>query len=179
MNIRLTILLIASAALSRLIPHPLNFTPIAAMGLLGAAYLPKRWMAFLVPFAAMFLSDLVLNNGLYNALNFKGQFTWFTSVWIYAAFALIIAAGGLILRERVSVGRIVAASLTASVLFFLVTNFWSWHAFDTYPKTPAGLAACYTSGLLFFVNTVAGDLFFSAILFGIYAYGTRRATAMA
>jgi hypothetical protein len=179
MKFRLTIALIILAAVSRLIPHPLNFTPIAAMGLFGAAYLPKRWMAFVVPFSALFLSDLVLNNGIYNAQSFQGAFTWVTSPWMYLSFAAVIGIGALLLRGQVSATRVALASLSASVVFFLVSNFWSWTAFETYPKTAAGLAACYTMALPFFVNTIAGDLFFSTLLFGIYAWSTRKAAVFA
>jgi hypothetical protein len=48
------------AALARLLPHPPNFTPVAAMALFGAAHFRSRWLTFLVPLTAMFLSDLAL-----------------------------------------------------------------------------------------------------------------------
>jgi hypothetical protein len=37
---------------------------------------------------------------------------------------------------------------------------------DYYPKTSAGLAACYAAAVPFFQNTVAGDLFYATLLFG-------------
>ena len=52
--------LIFVAALTRVIPHPPNFSPIEAVALFGGAYFAKRHWALLVPLAAMFLSDLVL-----------------------------------------------------------------------------------------------------------------------
>src|SRR3989442_11340611 len=47
--------LVLVAAASRLVPHPPNLTPIAAMALFGGAYFPDKRAAFLVPLAAMFL----------------------------------------------------------------------------------------------------------------------------
>jgi len=47
-------LMVFAAAFVRLIPHPPNFAPIAAMALFGGAYFSKKWAAFLVPIAAMF-----------------------------------------------------------------------------------------------------------------------------
>ena len=41
-------LMVFAAAYVRLIPHPPNFAPIAAMALFGGAYFTKKWAAFLV-----------------------------------------------------------------------------------------------------------------------------------
>jgi len=35
-----------------------------------------------------------------------------------------------------------------------------------YPHNFAGLASCYVAAVPFFQNTVAGDLFYAALLFG-------------
>jgi hypothetical protein len=43
-----------------------------------------------------------------------------------------------------------------------------------YPKTVAGLGMCYTAGLPFFTNTVASDLLYSTILFGVYQFAARK-----
>lgn len=168
MKYRIAIVLIILAALTRVLPHPHNFTPIAAIGLFGAATFDRRWLLFVVPFAALFLSDLFLNNVLY--AQFYEGFVWFTSVWIYAAFAAVILLGRVLLHAKVSVKNVVVASLSASCIFFLVTNFSVWAQSGMYPKTGAGLLICYTAGLPFFGNTLLGDLFFSAVLFGGYAW---------
>ncbi|MBK8555036.1 MAG: hypothetical protein IPL65_04345 [Lewinellaceae bacterium] len=127
MKLRVVFLFILFAALSRLLPHPPNFTPIAAMGLFGAAYLQRSWMAYVVPFVALFLSDLYLNNVVYADL-FDG-FTWFSSVGIYLSFALVIALSRMILHGNVTAGRVLGSSVLASVVFFLLTNFQSWLTF--------------------------------------------------
>ncbi|MFN0013168.1 MAG: DUF6580 family putative transport protein [Saprospiraceae bacterium] len=168
MKFRVAIVLVILAALTRLLPHPHNFTPIAAIGLFGAAVFERRWLAFLMPFAALFLSDLFLNNIIY--AQYYDGFVWFTSGWIYLAFALVALIGRSSLLNKVSVKNVAMASLSASLSFFLVTNFSVWLESTLYPKTLGGLAACYTAGLPFFTNTVLGDLFFSAVLFGGYAW---------
>ncbi len=177
MKIRLALVLVILAALTRLLPHPHNFTPLGAIGLFGAAYFQRRWLAVLVPLLALFLTDLVLNNIVYSAY-FPG-FTWFTSFYTYAAMALVVLVGWLILGSQVNAPRVVGASLSASVLFFLVSNFGTWAQTTLYPKTAAGLAACYTAGLPFFGNTVLGDFVFSAVLFGGYAWASRQNWALA
>lgn len=154
--------LIAAAAVARLVPHPPNVAPIAAMALFGGAMFANVWLAVLVPIAAMVLSDLVL--GLHGTLPF-----------VYASF-LLITGIGLWLRQAAGArGRIPGpamiggAAVASSVLFFLVTNFGVWLTAPFYPKTAAGLWAAYTAGLPFFRNTVLGDLFYCAVLFGGFA----------
>jgi hypothetical protein len=172
MKIRFAAALILLAALSRLLPHPPNFTPIGAMALFGAAYFNRRWLALAIPFGALFLSDLLINNILYR--EFYPQFTWFTSGWIYGAFALVMLLGLAVLRRRVSAPRLLAGSLGASLLFYLVTNFAVWAQGGMYPPTWEGLMLCYAAGLPFLGNTLAGDLFFTGVLFGTYAWVSNR-----
>lgn len=172
MKLRLSIALVFLAALTRLLPHPDNFTPIGAMALFGAAYFNRHALTLAVPFIALFVSDLVLNNVIYR--QYYPAFTLITSWWIYAAFGLVMLAGWLLLRQKVTLSRVAIASLTASAIFFLVTNFSVWLESTMYPKTVAGLMACYTAGLPFLRNTVLGDLFFSAVLFGTYQWAARK-----
>ncbi|MEO6039971.1 MAG: DUF6580 family putative transport protein [Saprospiraceae bacterium] len=172
MKIRFALALVLLAAASRIFPHPDNFSPIAAMGLFGAAYFQRRWMMVLVPFAGLFFSDLFLNNVVYK--QFYPGFTWYTSLWVYAAFAMVILVGWAILHGRIRAERVIAASLLASVIFFLVTNFSVWQGSGMYSHTWAGLLGCYAAGLPFFTNTILGDLCFSALLFGTYEWVTRR-----
>ena len=171
MKLRFAIALVFAAALTRLLPHPDNFTPIGAMALFGAAYFSRQALTLAIPFIALFISDLLLNNIIYK--EYYSGFTLITSGWIYLAFGLMMLIGWLVLRHKVNAGRVVTASLGASLVFFLVTNFSTWAETTLYPKTAAGLMACYTAGLPFLKNTVLGDLFFSAVLFGTYEFAAR------
>jgi hypothetical protein len=175
-KLRLAIALVFVAALTRLLPHPDNFSPIGAMALFGAAHFGRPRLTLLAPFAALFVSDLLLNNLVY--AEFYDGFTLITSWWIYAAFAVVMLAGWAILRGKTSVPRLAAASLSASLLFFLVSNFSVWAGSGMYPSTPEGLLACYAAGLPFLQNTVLGDLFFSGLLFGSYHWMARRSAAL-
>ncbi len=160
-------LLILLAAVSRLLPHPYNFTPIGAMALFGAAHFERRWLAFVLPLAAMWLSDLALNNILYSA--YYDGFVWGGSALVYASFALIALLGMAVLR-RFSWGRLLGSSLAASVIFFLVTNAGVWLSDPVYARDLTGLMASYAAGLPFFGNTLLGDLFYCGALFGGYAF---------
>ena len=154
----LSAILIAAAL--RLVPHPPNFTPIAAMALFGGAYLDRRALAFAAPLGALLLSDLVL--GFYPEL-----------VFVYLSTAATVAIGWALTKRRTAVG-VGLAALAGAVLVFVVTNFGVWLVMDYYPKTLAGLAACYVAAIPFFQNTLAGDLVFSALLFGGFALAERR-----
>ena len=156
-NARLLALLsaIAAAAALRLVPHPPNFAPVGAMALFSGAYLGRRSIAFLAPFAALLLSDAVL--GFYPELLF-----------VYVSVAATVLIGRAVSRRK-SVLTIAGAALASSILFFVVTNFGVWLMMDYYPKTGAGLAAAYVAAIPFFQNSLAGDFFYAALLFGGFA----------
>ena len=107
------------------------------------------------PLAALLLSDLVLG--------------FYSGMWVQYVAVAMIAVLGWGMLSRVSFLRVAGAAAGSSVLFFLVSNFGTWALSGMYPLTPAGLAACYAAAVPFFQNTLAGDLFFSALLFGGFA----------
>ena len=158
--------LIVLAALTRVLPHPPNFSPVAAIALFGGAYFANKNWALIVPVLGLFLSDMVLasiNGGLYAS--------WFSGVGIWLVYGCIAltALMGFGLRGKVGGGRVLGYSLAGSVLFFLVTNFGAWLGDPMYPKTMAGLVAAYAAGIPFFQWSVLGTLFYAAILFGGFA----------
>ena len=147
--------IILAAALSRLIPHPPNMTSVTAIALFGGAYFADRRLAFLVPLAALFLSDLAL--GFYPHMEI-----------VYASFVLIVCIG-LRLQKNRSALPIAGAALASSVLFFLLTNFGVWAFGSLYPMTFDGLIACYVAAIPFFRNMLLGDLLYAIVLFGGFA----------
>jgi len=157
-------LLIFGAAALRLVPHPPNFTPIGAIALFGGAHFAdKRW-AFAVPLAAMAVSDAVL----------RSLFGWGFDPVVYATFALIVCLGFLLRSGKIAPLRVAAAAFAAALVFYLTTNFAVWAAGVIYPKTLAGLVTCYVAAIPFFGATLAGDLFYSAVIFGGFAWAERR-----
>lgn len=158
-------LLLVIAAFSRILPHPYNFSPLAAMGLLGSAFFSRKWHALLLPLAAIWISDLFINNVILPDY-FQG-FTWFYQgfYWQYGSYALI-AMIGLFLFNTVSISKILAGSLIATTVFFLITNFGAWLHNPLYPQSFQGLMISYAAGIPFLQGSFAGDLFYSTILFG-------------
>jgi hypothetical protein len=157
------------AGVIRLVPHPPNFTAVGALGVFGGARL-RPWLAFTLPFAVMAVTDLLL-------WGLKGDRPF--NPFVYGSFLVNVVLGRLLLQTN-SPWRIGAVSLAGAVQFFLVTNFGVWvggHG-QYYPMTLTGLAECYWAGLLFYgYNTLAGDLFFAAVFFGLYAVLQQRALA--
>ncbi len=142
-----------------------NFSPIGAMALFGAAYFSRKQMAFAVPFAALWISNLIIDN-VFLAQYYEG-FSLFSNWQVYLAFGLIVLLG-MVLLKKVTPLRALAGSLSASVIFFIVSNFFVWMEGSMYPLTVEGLVACYVAAIPFFWNTLAGDLFFVAAMFGSF-----------
>jgi hypothetical protein len=164
-------LLIVFAALTRLFPHYPNFTAIGAMAVFGGSVINDKKLAFLLPLGALILSDVCLQ--LFTAVpGFYGTSQFF----VYGAFILITVLAMFI--RKASVTNIAFAAVWSGLLFFLISNAGVWINSVTYPKTLAGLGACYWAALPFYknelfgnflLNSIFGNLFFSAILFGAYA----------
>ncbi len=145
--------LIAFAVVSRVLPHPANFAPIAAVAIFGGALLPRK-LALTLPLVAMILSDMYL--GLHPLI----MFTW-------GSFVLIALLSSFRFKS-ISVLSVVGGSLGASVLFYVVTNFGVWIEGRLYAPTFSGLINCYVNALPFFRNTLLGDMVYSGMLFGVY-----------
>ena len=146
--------IILFGAVMRLIPHWPNFTPIAAIALFGGAHFQKKHLAFIIPFVALLLSDLVL-----------GLHKWMIAVYI--SFALVVMIG-MLMKNRVKVVPVLLATISASLLFFIITNFAVWIGSPFYPQNVIGLIESYTAGLPFLYNGILGNLFFSILFFGAF-----------
>jgi hypothetical protein len=72
--------------------------------------------------------------------------------------------------KKKKAGNIVLASVTATVLFFIITNFAFWLSGIMYPMTGAGLAECYAAAIPFFGYNLAGNLFYAGVMFGLFEF---------
>jgi hypothetical protein len=156
--------LAALAVFSRLIPHPVNFAPIAALALFGGAYFDRRY-SFILPFAVLLVSDALI--GFYDGI-----------AWVYGGFFLVNLIGWSLRRNRTLAGT-AGATLAGAVAFFVVTNFGVWLQGALYTPDLAGLIDCYVAAIPFFRNTLAGDAFYVALLFGAAELATRKVRALA
>ncbi|HTE12801.1 MAG TPA: DUF6580 family putative transport protein, partial [Chitinophagaceae bacterium] len=94
--------------------HPLaNFSPIGAMALFGGAYFTKRSSSFAVPLVTLFISDTILALTVYSKYSHGILYSgWY---WVYGAFALMVVAGKLLIRQ-VTIKNILVASLTIMLI---------------------------------------------------------------
>lgn len=152
--------LIVLGALMRLLPHPANVVPVGGLSLFAGARL-RGWQALVVPLMLMAVTDPLL--GGYS----------FATPFVYASFLINVWIGTR-LRGAGSPWKIGGAALAGATQFFLITDFGVWlGSAQLYAHTFAGLMACYVAAIPFFWRTLAGDLFYSAAFFGIYALAVR------
>ena len=135
---KLLAIFVIIATFLRLIPHPLNFTPITSLALFSGVMFSRKWMSVGIPLVAMILSDMVL--GFYSI-----------SLWVYIAFISITIFGWFINKMNIN------SILLSSIIFFIVSNFGVWVL--GYPHTIEGLVMCYTLAIPFFGYSILGDLF--------------------
>ena len=138
------VVIIFLAALTRLIPHPPNFTPIVAVGFLSGIFLKDYKYFYLIPITAMLLSDLTLEYfygiGIHKIMPF-----------VYIGI-LCSAFIGKRLHSGSKVHKTFIYLFSSSLLFFIVSNFGVWIV--GYPKTVPGIISCYTMAIPFYKNSL-------------------------
>jgi hypothetical protein len=152
----LAYLFVLLAVAIRFIPHPWQFTPLAASLLFFGARASRRqaW----IPLLLFAVSDLLLNKFVY-----AYPFGWEQTVtWVWYAAILFLGMG---LRKHQKPLPILGAALASSISFYLISNFMVWVAGTMYPKDWAGLATCYETALPFFRHTLEGDMLFTILMF--------------
>jgi len=154
-ELSLAMSLVGLDIVARLAPHAPNVTPIAASAVFAGMVLRSRALALAVPISALLLSDLVV-----------GSYDWRIAGVVYAALALpALAARWGRARPVVVLAPLV---LSSSLLFFATTNFAVWAFSGMYAHDLNGLVHCYVAALPFLWNTVAGDMLWTALLFGTW-----------
>jgi hypothetical protein len=144
------------AVVIRFVPHPWQFTPVAASLLFFGARGSRRLMW--LPLALLAASDLALNKFVY-----AYPFGWDQLViWAWYAAILWLGTG---LRDRQKPLPVIGAALVSSISFFVITNFMVWATGTMYPMNWAGLLTCYDAAVPFFRHTLEGDLIFTVAMF--------------
>lgn len=162
------------AALLRIFPLEWNFAPVGALALFAGARL-RGWLAYAVPVVLLLCTDAVL------AMTRSGySFIHEGTPWVYGSFLLAVLMGRLLSRTENPL-LIGGVGLASTVQFFLITNFGAWVGLAlispntpySYAPTLGGLLDCYVLGLPFYRGTLAGDMIFTALLFGAHAWLAR------
>jgi len=170
-SVLLVLVIMLIATLLRLFPFMWNFSPIAAIALLGGYFFKDIRKAILVPIACLLIGDLALQaKFMMGYAEFPGFYPEMSA--IYLSFGLVVLIGRYFVRDA-SWDRILFGSLFGSIVFFLISNFAVWMSGHLYPLTLEGLGACFTAAIPFFRNTLAGDMFYAVVLFGAYKFVTQ------
>ena len=165
-------ILIAATAFLRLINaeyHLYNLVPVAALGIFSGSILRNKKAAYLIPLAAMLLSDIGLQlfthiDGFYGVSQFVN----------YIALALVTFIGTKMGKRNII--RVTSYTFSGSMVFFILSNLGTFLG-GYYGYSLSGFSECYLMAIpfyksematTFFVNSFAGDLAFSALAFGIY-----------
>jgi hypothetical protein len=152
-NLMVVFAIIMFAVILRILPHPPNVAPIAAIALFGGFYLDKR-LAIIVPLIALFISDILI--GIHIIMPF-----------VYLSF-ILTALIGIHFKNRKSIKSVLVSTLFASSVFFFITNLGVFLVGNLYPHTLEGLINCYYMAVPFFRNTLVGDLLFVGLFFGSF-----------
>ncbi|MBE2246447.1 MAG: hypothetical protein IAE67_04265 [Candidatus Competibacteraceae bacterium] len=179
--------IIAAAGLSRLLPHPWNFSPLVGITLMGGALISNRKLSFLLPLAIWLFTDLLVNAFIYaKPLTDLSYFITSDALGVYLSM-LMIWGIGLLMSKRLRFSTILAGTIASSLLFYIVTNTAVFLGSPYYEPSLAGWLQCMYMGIpfyqspygtlfgSFFFNGIMGDLFYSGMLFGSWYYINRRA----
>ena len=148
-NLLLPIVIILSLSLTRLIPHPWNFTPMLAVGIFSGFYFKQFYLSLFIVILSMFIGDLYL--GFHSTMFFT---------YISLAVAVII---GLYIKHF-KFTEILFSGLASSVSFFIITNFGAWLTLEMYEKNFAGLLQSYVFAIPFFHNTLISTFLYLILL---------------
>jgi hypothetical protein len=157
-----------------LLGHPSNFAPINAIALFSGCYFSGKLAKYIIPLISVWVGDLFID---YIYLH-KFMFFYSGFYWQYTCYVLMVLIG-IMISNKVKPGNVLAASISSSVLFFIITNFGVWIGFGMYPHSAVGLATCYTAAIPFFSSTLLSDIAYSALFFGSFELAQRKIPQLA
>lgn len=152
-NFLLSLFLIL-VCVSRLIPHPYNFSPVGSIFLISPIFFGSKKWSLTISFLPLIISDFLIGKFIYNSENFLYDgFLWVYStylfLWIYSTY---------------SNRNIIEKSIVGSLIFFFITNFGCWINNSFYPQNFHGLLESLIAGIPFYWNTLFGFVFYSGVL---------------
>ena len=155
-NFTLSILLIL-VCVSRLIPHPFNFSPVASIFLMAPLLFNDKKWSLIISFIPLIVSDILIGKFLYHSdsLIYDGF------IWVYFSYIMIWLFSYKIGNSK----GFIINNLSASLIFFLITNAACWINNPMYSQNVFGLFECYVAGIPFYWNTLSGIIFYSSIIY--------------
>jgi len=152
-----------------------GFAPQIAMAIFGAAVIRDKKLAFVLPLLSMLISDVfieILYRGGYMNYGgfYSGQTFYDGQILNYILLAGLTLVG--FWARNLNWARIVVTTITAPVIYFLLSNLFVWMGSAGYsrPHTFNGLMLCYEDGLPFLKTSLMYTVLFSSLLFGGYFF---------
>ena len=152
MSYILCFVLIVLGALSRVIDHAPNFTPVIAIAIMSGLFIKNKYI-MMIPLSIMLLSDLFIDS-----------YPLGLAFWVYLPIIFVCYSAYL---SKSNGSNIVKFSFFGPIVFFIVSNFGVWFM-GGYPKNLEGLVTCYTMAIPFFKNTLSSTIIFNAMVVAIY-----------
>tara|TARA_B100001093_G_scaffold268750_1_gene256959 strand:+ start:417 stop:917 length:501 start_codon:yes stop_codon:yes gene_type:complete len=141
----IVLIFILLLVISRLIPHPPNFSPILAVSIFAGIKFKNDFFAYIIPVLAMIISDFFLG--------------FHSGIFLIYGILIIVAV-----LSR-SFNKIYTACIFSSCFFFLTTNFQVWIMSSSYSKDFIGFFECFSLAIPFFGMTLLSTFFFSYSFF--------------
>lgn len=144
-----------------------NFSPVIALAIFGALHYKKKSLAYILPLASLWLSDLLINNLRYVL---SDEFTWFYKgfFWQYISYLIIIFLCIKFNNNKINISKIFITAIFSSFIFFIISNFGYWLSSELYEKNLFGLIRCYIAAIPFYKGTILGALFYTPLFFSFY-----------
>jgi lysylphosphatidylglycerol synthetase-like protein (DUF2156 family) len=149
----------ALVVLSRVVPHPPNFTPLLAGLIFLPFFLTNKLLAMSLSITTMFIADLIIG---FHGLMF----------WTYFSLLLLVSLSFRSFSKKFI--SVIKLSFLFPIVFFLITNFGVWVSTDMYPQTISGLVVSYTMALPFLTNSLISTFLFSISFYLIFLFMERK-----
>ena len=144
---------ILGISLFRLIPQMNNFSPILALAIFGALNFRRNETTYLVLILSLWLSDLIINNYIYN---YSNKIIWFYEgfYWQYISYIIIIYICINFDLIKKKIFKVLFLIFSSSIIFFALSNFGYWLTSEMYQNTFQGLINCYIAAIPFYKGTL-------------------------
>ena len=177
------VIMVVASAISRLLVYDVaGLAPQMAIALFGGAVIKDKKWAFALPLLSLLLSDIIFQ--VLFSMGISSREGFYSGQWaVYFCFLLLTIFG--FLMKKINLRSVLGFSLSGSVLFFLLSNFFVWIGGGGLgrPLTFQGMMLCYGDALAYYrdfglingfaLNFVIGDILWSLGLFGVFALVSR------
>lgn len=149
----LFLVIVLTLCLSRIIPHPPNFTPIISLAIMGPFLFGGLLISLICVMSSMFLSDLII--GVHSGM-----------LQIYLIIILLSFIFSKY-KNNLNKSNVLFFSIYGSTIFFIISNLNVWIFSNLYTKNLEGLINCYLMAIPFFHNTLISTIIFSYAIYFI------------